>query len=156
MIYQISKFLDDFLKEYDLNISELALKLEISQPYISYIKNGTKTASKKFIQQMIKVFPQLRKKENDLLLMLDNDKKIEKLKRLEKKRRETIGKDEKLENFSKMTKREKIQYEKFLESANFYFNDESIDDEDKDKMLIALNMIYADAKKTKFEKKKKK
>ena len=105
---------------------------------------------------MIKVFPQLRKKENDLLLMLDNDKKIEKLKHLEKKRRETIGKDEKLEKFSKMTKREKIQSEKFLESANFYFNDESIDDEDKDKMLIALNMIYADAKKTKSEKKKKK
>lgn len=80
MIYQISKFLDDFLKEYDLNISELALKLEVSQPYISYIKNGTKTASKKFIQQMIMVFPQLRKKENDLLLMLDNLEKSEKIK----------------------------------------------------------------------------
>ena len=156
MNYQMSKFLDDFLNEYSLNISELASKLKVSQPYISYIKNGTKTASKKFIQQMIQVFPQLRKKENELLLMLDNDKKIEKLKNLEKKRRETIGKDEKLESFSKMTKREKIQYEKFLESANFYFNDESIEDEDKDKMLIALNMIYADAKKSKSKKKNKK
>ena len=152
MIYQISKFLDNFLKEYDLNISELALKLEVSQPYISYIKNGTKTASKKFIQKMTKVFPQLRKKENDLLLMLDNDKKIEKLKHLEKKRRETIGKDEKLENFSKMTKKEKIEYNEFINGATYFFNDEKVENEDKDKLMSVLTEIYFKSKEIKKKK----
>ena len=155
MRYQTSKFLDDFLNNNNITIADLSKKILVSRAYISYVKNGTKTASEKFLLKMVEKFPQLKKKEKELLLMLENDKKIEKLKKLEKKRRETIGKDENLENFSKMTKREKVQYEKFLEGANFYFNDENVSEEEKYKLIASLNNTFFKALEKKQERKAK-
>ena len=152
MKYQISKFLDEFLEKNSMTVTDLSLKLPFSRPYISYVKNGTKTASKKFIEQIIQKFPQLKKKENDLFLMLNNDKKIEKLKNLEIKRRETIGKDEELAKISKMTKKEKIEFNEFINGATYFFNDEKVESEDKDKLMSVLTEIYFKSKEIKKKK----
>ena len=47
---------------------------------------------------------------------------------------------------SKLNKKEKRQLDDFLGEAGYFFNDESIDDEDKQKFLIALQEMFFRAK----------
>ena len=153
MNYQISKFLDDFLNKNQISLTELSNKLGITHAYVSYIKNGTKTASKNFIAIMIKTFPTLKDQEKELYDKLENDKKIEKLRNLEKKRRETIGGSEELNKFSKMTKRDHIQLEQVMSTAQHFFNDETVSEEDKIKLHNSLIDLFVDSK-SKNKKKK--
>ena len=56
-----------------------------------------------------------------------------------------------------LTKREKAQRQKFLEdNAVFFFNDENVSEEDKDKLMLALNNAYFRSKEIKRDKKNKK
>ena len=53
-----------------------------------------------------------------------------------------------------LNKREKIQRQKFLEdNAVFFFNDENVSEEDKDKLMLALNNAYFRSKEIKRDKK---
>ena len=90
MEYQISHFLDEFLEQIGISVTELAKKLDISQPYVSYVKNGTKTASKNFIEKLVSTYPSLESKKK-LLEMLENDKNMEKLQNIEKKKQEVLS-----------------------------------------------------------------
>ena len=91
MEYQISHFLDEFLEQIGISVTELAKKLDISQPYVSYVKNGTKTASKNFIEKLVSTYPSLESKKEKLLEMLENDKNMEKLQNIEKKKQEVLS-----------------------------------------------------------------
>ena len=44
----------------------------------------------------------------------------------------------------KLNKKEKFQYDKFMEDAIYFFNDESVSDDDKRKLLDSLNSIFLD------------
>ncbi|BBM39782.1 hypothetical protein JCM16775_p2007 (plasmid) [Leptotrichia hofstadii] len=56
-----------------------------------------------------------------------------------------------------LNRREKLQREKFLEdNAVFFFNDENVSEEDKDKLMLALNNAYFRSKEIKRDKKNKK
>jgi len=56
-----------------------------------------------------------------------------------------------------LNKREKAQRQKFLEdNAVFFFNDENVSEEDKDKLMLALNNAYFRSKEIKRDKKNKK
>lgn len=91
MGYQISHFLNEFLERIGISVTELAKKLDISQAYVSYVKNGTKTASKKFIEKLVSTYPSLEAKKEKLLEMLENDKNMEKLEKIEKKKQEVLS-----------------------------------------------------------------
>ncbi len=153
MNYQISKFLGDFLEKNQLTLTDLSNKLGFTHAYVSYVRSGAKTASKNFIATMIKSFPILKNQEKELYEKLDNDKKIEKLKNLEKKRRETIGGNEILNKFSKLTKRDHIQLEEVMSTAQHFFNDENVTEDDKKKLYDSLQELYFDAKSKKKKKK---
>ena len=43
---------------------------------------------------------------------------------------------------SQLTKKEKLDYDKFMKDATYYFNDESISDEDKEKLFKSLQEVY--------------
>ena len=86
MSYQIEKFLTEFLNKKNMTLTEFSKKMEVTHVYVSNIKNGKKTASKKFVENLIRKFPECAKKEEELIAMLEKDKKIEKLKKLEKTR----------------------------------------------------------------------
>lgn len=45
---------------------------------------------------------------------------------------------------SQLSKKEKFEYDKFMDDAVYYFNDESVSDEDKKKLLDSLNNIFFD------------
>ena len=54
MSYQIEKFLIEFLNKKNMTLTEFSKKMEVTHVYVSNIKNGKKTASKKFVENMIK------------------------------------------------------------------------------------------------------
>ena len=147
MEYQISHFLDEFLEQIGISVTELAKKLDISQPYVSYVKNGTKTASKKFIEKLVSTYPSLEGKKEKLLEMLENDKNMEKLQNIEKKKQEVLSNVEIMSpGGKKLTKRERIQLNEVIGSANYFFNDETVDFEDKEKLILTLHELFIDAK----------
>ena len=43
---------------------------------------------------------------------------------------------------SNLTKKEKLDYDKFMDDATYYFNDESISDEDKEKLFKSFQEVY--------------
>ncbi len=45
---------------------------------------------------------------------------------------------------SQLSKKEKFKYDEFMEDAIYYFNDETVSDEDKRKLLDSLNKIFLD------------
>jgi DNA-binding helix-turn-helix protein len=146
MSYQIEKFLTEFLNKKNMTLTDFSKKMEVTHVYVSNIKNGKKTASKKFVEKMIKKFPECTRKETELLTMLEKDKKIEKLKKLEKQRRETIGKNEELDKISRLNKRERVQLDEVMNSAAYFFNDASVSDEDKKRLHDTLQELFFDAK----------
>lgn len=54
-----------------------------------------------------------------------------------------------------LNKRELSQYEKTMEEASLFFNDETVSDEDKQKMLLAMNELFFESKQMNKEKYKK-
>ena len=146
MSYQIEKFLTEFLNKKNMTLTEFSKKMEVTHVYVSNIKNGKKTASKKFVENLIKKFPECAKSEEELMAMLEKDKKIEKLKKLEKQRRETVGKNEELNRISRLNKRERVQLDEVMNSAAYFFNDNSVSDEDKKRLHDSLQELFFDAK----------
>ena len=120
MSYQIEKFLTEFLNKKNMTLTDFSKKMEVTHVYVSNIKNGKKTASKKFVENLIK--------------------------KLEKQRRETIGKSEELDRISRLNKRERVQLEEVMNSAAYFFNDASISDEDKKRLHDTLQELFFDAK----------
>ena len=70
MSYQIEKFLTEFLNKKNMTLTDFSKKMEVTHVYVSNIKNGKKTASKKFVENLIKNFPECAKKEAELMEML--------------------------------------------------------------------------------------
>lgn len=52
----------------------------------------------------------------------------------------------------KLTKKEKKQYEDYIQELSLFFNDEDVSDEDKELFMISLNKIFWEAKKINKEK----
>ena len=146
MSYQIEKFLIEFLNKKNITLTEFSKKMEVTHVYVSNIKNGKKTASKKFVENMIKKFPECAKKEQELMAMLEKDKKIEKLKKLEKQRRETVGKNEELNRISRLNKRERVQLDEVMNIEAYFFNENSLSDEYKKRLHDSLQELFFDAK----------
>lgn len=148
MEYKITQFLNDFLEKNGTGVTEVASKVKMSQPYVTYIKSGKKTASKKFLNNLMKAYPKLLSKEKELMSMLEEDKKYYKLKEIEKNKNQVLSDLEMagLENGIKIGAREKRQFNEVISSADYFFNDENVSLEDKEKMLISLQELFFEAK----------
>ena len=53
-----------------------------------------------------------------------------------------------------LNKNEKVQYDNFMQGANLFFNDETVSEDDKDKLMASLNNMYFKAKEIKKKKNK--
>lgn len=69
---------------------------------------------------------------------------------------EDASSDKKNDPLSNLTKNEKFEYDKFMEDAIYFFNDETVSDEDKKKLLDGLQTAFFTILLKKENKKKKK
>lgn len=116
----------------NLTIAELSKKSGVGNGTIGDIETGKNKSTIKTIEKLSKAMG-LSKEERELLFsaFMPAD----------------IGR--------KLTKREKVQLEDVLSSANYFFNDESYSEETKEKLLLSLQQLFYDAKAKNKEKRKK-
>ena len=107
----------------DLTIKELANKAKISNGTVGDIETGRNKSSIKTIEKLSQAL-ELNEKERELLFASFMPK--------------DIGK--------KLTKRDKKQLSEIIDSVDYFFNDESISEEDKKKLYDSLQELYFDAK----------
>lgn len=119
-------------------VVELALKLNISQVLLTYLENNKRNLSESVFEQMQKVFPENICKE--IQIYEDYKKTPESIKQ-KIKTLETIKTEE-----IKLTKKDRMKMEEFLNEASLMFDDESINEEDKEKMLKSLTDMFYRAK----------
>ena len=128
---EFGKYLKEIRERKGISTNKVELLTNIKKADLSRIENGKKKVINAFY---LKEFARIYK-----LDVLDLHKRLGFI-------------DERVAN---MNKRERIKHEEFLEGANFYFNDESVTEEEKEKLINSLNSMYFRAKDKKQERKAK-
>lgn len=146
----LGEFLKYFSETREYTYEYIGLKTGLKKATISHYVNGRRNPSKEFIKNFLKEF-KLTKEEKENFLLVAELGKTDVLK--DEIAKYNITNDERV---GKLTRREKLQYKDLIEGSRFYFNDENISEEDKDKLMASLNEAYFEAKKINKEKYKKK
>ncbi len=145
----LGEFLKYFMDDRKVTYEYIAHATGKTKGMISHYVSGIRNPSKDFIEKFLKSFKLTKEEKENFILVAE------------------LGKTEILKNeltkynitddtrFKELNKKEIIKYESFMEGANLFFNDESIDDEDKDKLMASLNNLYFRAKAKKKERKEK-
>ena len=145
----LGEFLKYFSETREYTYEYIGLKTGLKKATISHYVNGRRNPSKEFIESFLKEF-KLTKEEKENFLLVAELGKTDVLK--DEIAKYKITNDERV---GKLTRREKLQYKDLIEGSRFYFNDENISEEDKDKLMASVNEAYFEAKKINKEKYKK-
>lgn len=145
----LGEFLKYFSETREYTYEYIGLKTGLKKATISHYVNGRRNPSKEFIESFLKEF-KLTKEEKENFLLVAELGKTDVLK--DEIAKYNIANDERV---GKLTRREKLQYKDLIEGSRFYFNDENISEEDKDKLMASVNEAYFEAKKINKEKYKK-
>ena len=127
---EFGNYLKKIREDLGMSTNKVELLTNINKSELSRIENGKKKIINGFY---IKELARIYKKD-----VLELFKKIGFI-------------DEKVPQLSK---RERVQYDTFMEGANLFFNDENVSEDDKDKLMASLNDLYFRVKKLKKEKRK--
>lgn len=146
------KTLGQLIKEYreknKMTALELAEKLEVSQVFVTLLENDKRKISKKVMNRLSVLMSEEEMKtlvaseeyhktpETIKKKLIDLEKENEKLK---------LNSDPRIKD---LKGREKLQYEELLNQNALFFNDESISEEDKKKMVDALTEAFYAIKKS--------
>lgn len=146
----LGEFLKYFSETREYTYEYIGLKTGLKKATISHYVNGRRNPSKEFIESFLKEF-KLTKEEKENFLLVAELGKTDVLK--DEIAKYNITNDERV---GKLIRREKLQYKDLIEGSRFYFNDENISEEDKDKLMASVNEAYFEAKKINKKKYKKK
>lgn len=137
---------------------ELAKKAGIGSGTLGDIERGINKSTIKTINKIITALD-LNLKEKDMLLSaflgtkMSSQEKIEKLEEENKKLKEKYSQID--ERVLGLDKKGFSQYEKTMNEASLFFQDENISDEDKQKMVMAISELFFESKQMNKEKYKK-
>lgn len=107
----------------NLTIIELAIKAGIGKGTVGDIETGKSKSTIKTLEKISKAL-ELDSKDREFLFSAHMPADIR----------------------NKLTKRERMQLDEILNSANFYYNDKNVSEEDKKKLHDTLQEIFFDAK----------
>ena len=129
----------------NLTVLELAIKSETGNGTIGNIERGANKSTPKTLEKISKALNLSSSERDELMACLLPEDIGNKINTLKEKNKE-------LEKEIKLNKREQIQYDEFMGQAKLMFNDETISEEDKEKLFKSLQELFFE---TKFENKKK-
>ena len=141
---ELSLILKKYRESRNLSIKQLAELAGVGNGTIGEIergKNKSKPSTLEKIAKALKLTAEEREVLFSCLIPQDLGKKL-------------IGIKE--PRIDKLNKRERSQYEKTMEEATLFFNDENISEEDKQKLLLAMNEMFFISKQINKEKYSKK
>lgn len=131
------KFLKEYMDKHEYKLEAFADKVGYSFGLISHYITGRRSPSYKFIKAFFKNFSLTEEEKINILNILKKDKLPEEIQELEN-----------LTNpqYQALDSRGKKQYKDLITEATLMFNDEKISDEDKEKVLLALQEAFYTAK----------
>lgn len=134
-----------YRKNQGMTVAKFAELLGVSQVFLTHLEHDKRKISENLFERLGEFLSDdemrnLREAEKLKDIPKDVAEKLEKLEKENKNLREKILKiDPRVEE---LDKRGLNQYEKAMNEASMFFNDEGIDEEDKQKLLLALNEVF--------------
>lgn len=123
---KLSIVLKKLREDKNLTIEELAKKANIGKGTVGDIETGKSKSTVKTLNK-ISIALSLDKKEKDRLFSAFLGRKV------------SETEEERIEN---LTKRERLQYDDFMNDAVLYFQDERVSEEDKQKLFDSLQEAF--------------
>lgn len=134
-----------YRKKQGMTVAKFAELLGVSQVFLTHLEHDKRKISENLFERLAEFLSteeikDLREAEKLKDIPKDVAEKLEKLEVENKNLKEKILKiDPRVEE---LDKRGLNQYEKAMSEASMFFNDEEIDEEDKEKLLLALNEVF--------------
>ena len=136
---KLSVVLKKLRESRDITILKLSEISGVANGTIGDIERGKSNGSKKSLEKISKAL-NLTSEEKDMLYTAYLGRQV------------SSNQDKRILS---LNKRELSQYEKTMEEASLFFNDETVSEEDKQKMVMAINELFFESKQMNKEKYKK-
>lgn len=140
---ELALLLKKYRESRNLSIKQLSELAGVGNGTIGEIergKNKSRPATLEKLSKALKLTPEERERLFSCLVPKDIGKKII---------------DASNPRVLELNKREMSQYEKTMEEASLFFNDETVSEEDKQKMVLAISKLFFESKEMNKDKYKK-
>lgn len=140
---ELALLLKKYRESRNLSIKQLSQLAGVGNGTIGEIergKNKSRPATLEKLSKALKLTPEERERLFSCLVPKDIGKKII---------------DASDPRVLELNKREMSQYEKTMEEASLFFNDETVSEEDKQKMVLAISKLFFESKEMNKDKYKK-
>ena len=127
-------FLKSYMEKHGYTLEELGEKTNYSWSMIGHYVNKRRKPSADFISSFVANCPLTNEEKIEVVKMLKEDKIPQNILNLEK------------ELYIGLDKRGRLQLDDLIEETSLMFNDESISEDDKEKMLLAVQEAFYVAK----------
>lgn len=134
---KFSTFLKEYMEKHEYKLEAFATKVGYSFGLISHYINERRSPSYKFIKDFFKKFPLTENEKIEVLSILKKEKLPEEIQELENLSHPM---------YHTLDSRGRMQLNDILKETSLMFNDESISEDDKKKMLDAITDAFYDAK----------
>lgn len=134
-----------YRKNQGMTVAKFAELLGVSQVFLTHLEHDKRKISENLFERLAEFLSDeeikdLREAEKLKNIPKDIAEKLEKLEVENKNLKEKILNID--PRIGELDKRGLNQYEKTMNEASMFFNDEGIDEEDKQKLLLALNEVF--------------
>ncbi|WP_270851469.1 helix-turn-helix domain-containing protein [Fusobacterium varium] len=134
-----------YRKNQGMTVAKFAELLGVSQVFLTHLEHDKRKISENLFERLAEFLSDeeikdLREAEKLKDIPKDIAEKLEKLEVENKNLKEKILNID--PRIGELDKRGLNQYEKTMNEASMFFNDEGIDEEDKQKLLLALNEVF--------------
>jgi transcriptional regulator len=128
-------------EELGITAEKLGEMTGVTQAYVTMSENNSTKPSKAFLEKIKDILHITSEEDKEI-------KEYEEFRRLPEKFQKRLLLLEKglLSQYKALDTRGKNQFEKVIEESSLMFNDETISEEDKEKVLMAIQSAFFDAK----------
>ena len=153
-----SEILIKYRKNKKLTVAKFAEMLGVSQVFLTHLEHDRRKISEDLFERLEEFLS-----TDEIALLKETEKYknvpedvLEKMEKLEKENKNLKEKYSQIdERVLTLDKKSFSQYEKTMNEASLFFQDENISDEDKQKMVMAISELFFESKQINKEKYKK-
>lgn len=153
-----SEILINYRKNKKLTVAKFAEMLGVSQVFLTHLEHDRRKISDDLFERLEEFLS-----ADEIALLKETEKYksipedvLEKIKKLEKENKKLKEKYSQIdERVLTLDKKSFSQYEKTMNEASLFFQDETISEEDKQKMVMAISELFFESKQINKEKYKK-
>ncbi len=140
-----SEILINYRKNKGLTVAKFAEMLGVSQVFLTHLEHDRRKISEELFKKLETFLP-----VSDIEILRETEqykdvpeKIMDKLKKLEKENKVLKSKQENLDpRILNLNKRERLQFDDFMNDAVLYFQDEKVSEEDKQKLFESLQDAF--------------